>query len=289
MSRGAAVLAVFAHPDDETFAAGALLAKLAAADVETHLLVATFGERGWKGTPRPAPEEIARRREAELHAAARVLGLRSVHLLGFADGDLAGAPEAHLVRAIARRIRGVTPDAVLTFGPDGLTGHPDHVAICHATAAAVAAAGSDPAYDMADAMFPPAGPASLWHVGMTPEQHRAYEALIGPLEWRGANPPVRPGPWQPWDVSGEVDTRAFAGTVRAAALCHPSQLRDIESLRAAPAMAWQAAFGRTALRLASTGANRPDPIARLVAATPRVPEFDLPPMTPRRMPGVGTR
>lgn len=289
MSRGGVVLAAFAHPDDETFAAGALLAKLAAADVATHLLVATFGERGWKGTPRPAPEEIARRREAEVRAAAQVLGLRSLQLLGFADGGVAAAPTEQVVRAIARRIRAVTPDAVLTFGPDGLTGHPDHVAISHATAAAVAAAGSDPAYDMADAMFPPAGTASLWHVGMTPEQHRAYETLIGPLEWRGADPPVRPGPWQPWDVSGEVDTRAYAGVVRAAALCHPSQLRDAEALRAAPAMAWQAAFGRASLRLASARANGPDPIARLIAATPWVPEFDLPPMAPRRIPGVGSR
>ncbi|MFO7544066.1 MAG: PIG-L family deacetylase [Trueperaceae bacterium] len=267
---------VFAHPDDETLAAGALLAKMAVIGVETHLVVATAGEAGWKASPRPEPAEVARHRESELRAAAHVLGVRSVRVLGFPDGNLERAPEDKVVGMIAERIRDVRPDAVLTFGPDGITGHPDHAAVSRFTTAAVTAAAVTPASTMAEAMFPPPAVGALWYVGMTATQHRSYEALIGPLEWRRVDPPLRPGPWEPWTVTGTVDTRAYAGAVRKAVLCHGSQLRDSETLRAAPTSAWQAAFGRTALRRALTPGEGYDPIARELLTDSPFLEFYLP-------------
>lgn len=274
--RRPAVLAVFAHPDDETLAAGALLAKLAAAGVDTHLVTATAGEDGWKGSPRPHPQQIARHREIELRAAAHVLGVQTVRLLGYADGKLEDAPEEAVIGVIAARIREVRPEAVLTFGPDGMTGHPDHAAISRFTTAAVTAAAVMPAATMAEAMFPPPAVDTLWYVGMAAAQHRAYEALIGPLEWRRVDPPLRPGPWEPWTLTGSVDTQAHVGAVRNAVLCHASQLRDAHALRAAPVSAWRAAFGRTALRRALTLGDGRDPIAREIEATHSFFEFDPP-------------
>lgn len=274
--RRPAVLAVFAHPDDETLAAGALLAKLAAAGVDTHLVTATAGEGGWKGSPRPAPAEIARRREEELRAAAQVLGVRTVRVLGFPDGKVEQAPEETAVAMIAARIREVRPAAVLTFGPDGITGHPDHAAVSRFTANAVTVAAVTPATTMPEAMFPPPPVEALWYVGMAAAQHRAYEALIGPLEWRRVEPPLRPGPWEEGTVTGVVDTRAHVGAVRNAVMCHTSQLRDAEALRAAPTSAWRAAFGRIALRRALTLGDGSDPIARQVEAPVPFLEFDPP-------------
>jgi LmbE family N-acetylglucosaminyl deacetylase len=270
------VLGVFAHPDDETMAAGALLAKLAAVGVETHLVIATAGEGGWKGSPRPAPAEIARRRETELRAAAQVLGVRTVRVLGFPDGKLEQVPEEAAVARIAARIREVRPAAVLTFGPDGITGHPDHAAVSRFTTNAVTAAAVTPATTMPEAMFPPPSVEALWYVGMAAAQHRAYEALIGPLEWRRVEPPLRPGPWEAWSITGSVDTRSHVGAVRDAVLCHASQLRDAEALRAAPASAWRAVFGRTTLRRALTLGDGSDPMARQLEVPLPFFEFDPP-------------
>lgn len=260
MSADPSLLAVFAHPDDETLAAGGLLARAAASGVATHLVVATAGERGWKGSPRPRPEEIARWRDAELHAAAGILGVRTVRILGVPDGAVEGAPPEPIVRRLATRIRELRPWAVLTFGPDGITGHPDHVAVSRlATTAAWAAA--------ADVGLPlrPHHVGALWQVGMTRPQHEAYEALIGPLAWAGATPPRRPPPREPWTFDAEVDARPFVDSVREAVLCHGSQLRDPAALRAAPAAAWAAAFGRTSLSRGLSRGARPDPVADLLA------------------------
>lgn len=274
--RRPAVLAVFAHPDDETLAAGAILAKLAAGGVDTHLVIATAGEGGWKGSPRPAPAEIARRRGMELRAAAQVLGVRTVRVLWFPDGKVEQVPEEAAVATIAASIREVRPSAVLTFGPDGITGHPDHVAVSRFTTSAVTIAAATPATTMPEAMYPPPPIEAVWHVGMAAAQHRAYEALIGPLEWRRVEPPLRPGPWEDWTITGAVDTRAHVGTVRNAVLCHASQLRDADALRSAPVSAWQAAFGRIALRRALTLGDGSDPIARQLELPVPFLEFDPP-------------
>jgi LmbE family N-acetylglucosaminyl deacetylase len=81
---------VLAHPDDESLGTGGALATCAREGVETYLVTATRGERGRFGTAteRPAPSVVGRVREAELRAAAQVLGVRDVRLLDYGDGDL---------------------------------------------------------------------------------------------------------------------------------------------------------------------------------------------------------
>ena len=120
------VLAVFAHPDDERVV-GPLLSRLAREGRETHLVVATDGAAGVRDFARiPAGAELAAARAQEARCAADRLGAR-LHLLGLPDGGLASfAVLSRLRAAVAAVIDSVRPAAILTFGPEGGTGHPDH-------------------------------------------------------------------------------------------------------------------------------------------------------------------
>ena len=133
------LLAVFAHPDDETFRPGGTLALLARRGVEVHVLTATRGEAGSCGDPPLcSPEELPAVRESELRCACAALGLESPRLLDYQDGHLAEViPEeikAHILTAVIE----IHPQVLLTFGPDGLSGHADHIAIGRAAAQAYA-------------------------------------------------------------------------------------------------------------------------------------------------------
>lgn len=128
--------AVFAHPDDESFGCAGALALAHDAGRTTRLLVVTRGEAGTpEGTADPA---LAEDREAELICAARTIGLDEVSLLeGYADGGVADQPFDALVSEIAEWLADRRPDAVITFGPHGVTGHPDHIVVGNATRWAV--------------------------------------------------------------------------------------------------------------------------------------------------------
>ena len=123
------VLSVWAHPDDETYLAGGLMAACAAAGQRVVCVSATAGEHG---TPDPVawpPERLGRVRRWESAAAMAVLGVGDHRFLGFADGTLATIDSHVGVAAITSLIDEIRPDTILTFGPDGMTFHPDHIAI----------------------------------------------------------------------------------------------------------------------------------------------------------------
>ena len=128
--------AVLAHPDDESFGCAGALAVAHDAGATTRLLVVTRGEAGSPdGTADPA---VGDQREAELVCAARAIGLDEVSLLdGYADGGVADEPFDALVAEIAAWLADRRPAAVITFGPHGVTGHPDHVVVGNATRWAV--------------------------------------------------------------------------------------------------------------------------------------------------------
>lgn len=151
----ATVLAVFAHPDDPEVACAGTLARWAAAGAEVHLAIAARGEKGTVdvGTD---PDELASRRAGEAERAGSVTGLRSVELLGYADGDIdnTGALRAELVARI-RRVRPdvvMGPDPTAVFFGDGYVNHRDHRELGWALLDAVAPAAGSPLY------FPGAGP-----------------------------------------------------------------------------------------------------------------------------------
>lgn len=136
--RGRRLAAVFSHPDDETFATGATLARYAQAGVEVALFCATDGGAGKSSDiPVASPEDLAAVRRNELHAAARHLGIRDVTAGGYPDKELSSMDAEVLVGDIVRFLRRVQPDVVITFGPEGApTGHADHRAISRAATAA---------------------------------------------------------------------------------------------------------------------------------------------------------
>ena len=140
------LMAVLAHPDDESLGVGGALAKYASEGVEVFLLTATRGDsgryRGYRSDdPRhPGSLALATIREAELRAAASALGVREVTLLDYRDQHLDCANPRDAVASIVRHLRRVRPDVVVTFGPDGAYGHPDHIAISQFTTAAIVAA-----------------------------------------------------------------------------------------------------------------------------------------------------
>jgi len=136
------ILAVFAHPDDETYLAAGVFAAARDAGSRVVCVTATRGERG---TPDPVawpPERLARLRERELAAALDVLGVEEHHWLGYGDGECAEAPHATAVARVTAQIEVVQPDTILTFGPDGITGHSDHRAVSRWVGSAHDAAGA---------------------------------------------------------------------------------------------------------------------------------------------------
>ena len=114
----ARLLAVLAHPDDESFLMGGTLARCAAAGVEVRVVTGTRGEAG-RGDP--DREQNGRRREGELRDAIAVLGVRSLELLGYPDGGVAQVPRPQLVERVMAAIHAWAPVVVLGFGPDGIS------------------------------------------------------------------------------------------------------------------------------------------------------------------------
>lgn len=129
---------MLAHPDDESFAIGGTLAKYAAAGVQVDLLTATRGEAA-RGDEDPV--RVASLREQELRRAIRVLGVKALRILGYQDGHLARTDRPMLVSRLVAILRELRPQVVITFGPDGIWGHSDHVAIGEATTEAFRLAG----------------------------------------------------------------------------------------------------------------------------------------------------
>ena len=128
--RSLTLLAVFAHPDDETFRPGGTLALLARQGVQVHLLTATRGEQGSCGDPPVCrPEELPAVRERELRGACAALGIEPPRMLDYPDGHLSEVDPEQLMTRILEVVHEVDPQVMLSFGPDGLSGHPDHVTI----------------------------------------------------------------------------------------------------------------------------------------------------------------
>lgn len=128
------LLGVFAHPDDEVFCLGGTLVQWAEAGYETMIISATRGEAGQIQDARVASRgTLGAVRKQELRAACARLGVRRVECLDYGDGTLAEVDGTTLAGRVATYIRDFQPDVVVTFGPDGGYGHPDHIAISVAT------------------------------------------------------------------------------------------------------------------------------------------------------------
>jgi LmbE family N-acetylglucosaminyl deacetylase len=220
-------MTIFAHPDDESLGSGGTLAKYSAEGVETYVVCATRGERGWNGDEKDNPglAGLGQIREGELRAATRILGARETIFLDYIDGDLDQADPTEAIAKIVGEVRRVRPQVVITFAPDGAYGHPDHIAISQFTQAALVCA--------ADAGYAhPAGAApqrvsKLYYIVDSKELQAEYRALTGEnisMEVDGVQRQWLT--WEDWAITTRIDAEAHWQTAWRAIACHRSQLPD---------------------------------------------------------------
>ncbi|MGI8587834.1 MAG: PIG-L family deacetylase [Chloroflexia bacterium] len=248
------LLVVYAHPDDESFGNAGTIARYAAEGVDVHYACATRGECG---TVAPGflegHADIGALRTAELDCAARALGLRAVHYLGYRDSGMPGSPDnanpAALVQAPLRQvtgqvvalIRALRPQVVLTFPPYGGYGHPDHIYIHQAVGPAFDAAADPVLYpEQIAAGLSPWRPAKLYYSTLGTGFLRLSVAMMRLLR----RDPRRFGENADVDlvrvveeatpVTAVVACGAWTEQMDRARLCHASQLGGMAGLMRLP-------------------------------------------------------
>lgn len=251
------LVAIFAHPDDETFGVGGTMASFADRGVPVTMVSATRGEVGEisPGT-KATPETLGAFREQELRDAMAILGVTDVRFLDFRDsgmdgtdenahpGNLMNAPKQNVVDPLVRIMRERRPEIVVTWDLSGGYGHPDHVTIHrHATAAFEAAADPSSHADAGD----PWRAEKLYYVAFPMEKftdmieemrRRGYtEQQIGEDEAAMAELP-RVEPNCIIDVTGHFERKMKA------LLAHRTQLKDLEGFRRLPEDLQRDFFGR---------------------------------------------
>lgn len=267
------LLAVLAHPDDESFGMGGTLALYARRGAGVHLICATRGEAGMVDDHHlDGFSSIAERRENELRCAAAQLGLAGVHFLDYRDSGMSGSPDNQhpqaLINApledvaaqVARQIRKIKPQVVLTFDPIGGYKHPDHIAIHKATVLAFTLAG-DPGFASDEPPFQ----AQKLYYHVIPKQFLKFAVKLLPLLGKDPRHFGRNGDIDLADlveggdfpIHARIDYRPVSRIKESASLCHASQLEGA-GLRRGP-MRWaELLFGQhdTFMRAVPPGDTR---------------------------------
>ena len=237
------LMCIIAHPDDESLAMGGTLAKYAREGVETSLVVATRGERGWRGPREEHPGETAlgTMRERELREASEILGISHLAFLDYLDGDLDQAKDTEVVAKIVTLLRIVRPHVVITFGPDGLYGHPDHISISQFTTAALLCA-ADPGYRQARHVTPHLV-SKLYYRVATKGWFAGYMPVFGELVMFIDGVERRATAWVDWAITTRIDTSAYWRDVWHAVCCHQTQIPDERDLQQLSAVDHQNLWG----------------------------------------------
>jgi len=172
------LLAVFAHPDDES-TVGPVLARYAREGDKVYVAIATKGEKGTNDRAKiPAGEALAKVRSNEAACACRELGIEAPILFGLSDGELGAIanPLGRDIQEVADRVEKLIselhPDVVVTWGPDGGYGHPDHRLVSDAVTQVIQSSKAN---------------VKLYYVGFSPEQLRLVNE-IWPMKWHGTDP-----------------------------------------------------------------------------------------------------
>lgn len=237
-------MAVFAHPDDESFGIGGTMARYGAdPDVRVVLVCATRGEAGEISDPAlAAPDQLGEVRERELRCACGLLGVNALHFLGYRDSGMAGTPENQDPRALAMAdagdavgrlvalMRRERPDVVVTHDETGGYGHPDHIAVHYHTKAAFAAAGDPSRYpEQIEAGLGAYQPKRLYFTAIP---RRYFQAVIAKLEELAMPVPERlllrrDAPFGLPDEACTTDIAVadYWDTKRAAIQCHATQIK----------------------------------------------------------------
>jgi LmbE family N-acetylglucosaminyl deacetylase len=172
------ILGVWAHPDDETYLSAGLMAQAVRNGQRVVCVTATKGEGGAQDESRWPSARLAEIRAAELMESLRILGVTEHEWLDYPDGGCDQVASSEGVARVATILDEVKPDTVLTFGPDGQTGHPDHIAVCDWTTRAVADAGAR---------------AALYYSTVTPEWWAGPGLALEPFDvWFAGKPSITP-------------------------------------------------------------------------------------------------
>lgn len=230
------LMAILAHPDDESLGFGGTLATYAAQGIRVSLVTATRGDRGRYQGRRPGEEghpgqaALATIRESELRRAAAALGLSSVVVLDYGDQQLTTTAPHVIINDLANQVRAERPDVVVTFGMDGAYGHPDHIAISQFTGAAIVAAANTSTNGAASHQASHRV-SKLYHLAWPATTYAAYQDVFGELTSTvdGTIRGVSPTP--DWAISADIDATPVLSTVLQAAMCHESQVAARERLR----------------------------------------------------------
>jgi LmbE family N-acetylglucosaminyl deacetylase len=205
------LLGVWAHPDDEAYLSSGLMSLVTDAGGSVVVVTATRGEQGTGDPAAWPPERLGPLRERELRSSLAEVGVDDHRWLPYRDGELAGVPADRAVEDLVAVIDRVRPDVVVTFGPDGMTGHSDHRTVSAWTTEAWRRSGRG---------------AELWYATLTPEFHEEWGALNDRVGLWTA-PPVTARP----DLAAEVRLSGDRLARKHRALrAHASQTRALEEL-----------------------------------------------------------
>lgn len=170
------ILGVWAHPDDEAFLSSGVMADAVRKGDRVACVTATRGELGSWDEERWPLESMGEVRVSELEESLAILGVTEHHWLDYPDGACGEVPLEEAVTRVGAIVEEVKPDSILTFGPEGMTGHPDHE-----TVSAWAT----------EAFRRVAGPgARLFYATKTPEYMERLGPVLGPVVFAPENPPV---------------------------------------------------------------------------------------------------
>ena len=218
------LLAIFPHPDDETMGLGSTLARYSAERIETHLVCATRGEMGWYDSegPNPGFEGVGLIRTEELNCAAEHLGLHAVNFLDYVDGYVDKAIPTEIIGKLVTQIRHIKPHVVVTFGPEGNYGHPDHIALSQFTNAALVCA-ADKSFTSTHAQSAHRVSKFYYMVDSVDMVSAANEAFGGiRMDVDGVT--RQHIGWEDWQITTVLDNKSYMDQVQRAIQCHKSQL-----------------------------------------------------------------
>jgi len=224
------LLAIFAHPDDESMGMGGTLAKYSANEVETYLLCATRGERGWFGDPDSPPsfESLAKTRTLELENAVKELGMESLRFLNYVDGDLDQANHAEVIQKIVTHIRKIKPQVIVTFSPDGGYGHPDHIAIGQFTSAAIVCAADSSYVDLEN--LPAHRVSKLYYMVDGEGFVNLIAPFMGDMTFPVDDQLRGEVAWKDWMITTRIDMADYCHAAWRAIQSHQSQLSTLGAL-----------------------------------------------------------
>ena len=218
------LLAIFPHPDDETLGLGSTLARYSAEGIETYLVCATRGERGWFDSEGPDPglAGVARIREAELRCAAEHLGIHEVSFLDYIDGDVDQADPEEIIGKLVSHIRRIKPQVVVSFGPDGAYGHPDHIALSQFVNGALVCAADRNFVDVN--VQPPHRVLKFYYMVDSLDIVGAANEAFGGISMDVDGVTRHHVGWQDWQITTRLNNSEHLDKVQKAIRCHKSQL-----------------------------------------------------------------